>query len=111
MGAFAKHMWGDLARVRFRPYKYPYNEPSARVDVSCFRCGGAGCPVCGGEGWIEILGCGMIHPNVLSMSGIDPEVYSGFGFGLDVERITMLKMEIDDIRLLYENDESFLAQF
>jgi len=111
MSAFARHMWGDLTRVRFRPYKYPYNEPSARVDVSCFRCGGAGCPVCGGAGWIEILGCGMIHPRVLSMSGIDPDVYSGFGFGLDVERITMLKMEIDDIRLLYENDESFLSQF
>ena len=111
MSAFARHMWGDLTRVRFRPYKYPYNEPSARMDVSCFHCGGTGCPVCGGAGWIEVLGCGMIHPNVLSMSGIDPEIYSGFGFGLDVERITMLKMEIDDIRLLYENDESFLGQF
>ena len=111
MSAFARHMWGDLTRVRFRPYKYPYNEPSARMDVSCFHCGGSGCPVCGGEGWIEVLGCGLIHPNVLSMSGIDPEVYSGFGFGIDIERITMLKMEIDDIRLLYENDESFLAQF
>ncbi len=111
MASFARHMWGDLARVKFRPYKYPYNEPSAKMDVSCFHCGGKGCPVCDGAGWIEVLGCGMIHPKVLAMSGIDPDVYSGFGFGLDVERITMLKMQISDIRLLYENDESFLAQF
>ncbi len=111
MATFAAQILGEETRVKFRPHKFPYNEPSAKMDVSCFHCGGKGCPVCGGEGWIEILGCGMIHPRVLSMSGIDPDVYSGFGFGLDAERITMLKMEIDDMRLLYENDESFLAQF
>ncbi|MCD8053642.1 MAG: phenylalanine--tRNA ligase subunit alpha [Lachnospiraceae bacterium] len=110
MAVFARNMLGST-RVKFRPYKYPYNEPSAKMDVACFHCGGRGCPVCGGEGWVEILGCGMIHPKVLSMSGIDPDIYSGFGFGLDVEQIAMLKWGIDDMRLLYENDESFLAQF
>ena len=114
MVTLVQHLFNDETRVKFRPYKYPFNEPSAKMDVSCFRCGekhDENCPICGGQGWIEILGCGMIHPKVLSMSGIDPEIYSGFGFGLDVERIAMLKMEIDDMRLLYENDESFLSQF
>ena len=114
MVTLVQHLFDDSTRIKFRPYKYPYNEPSAKMDVSCFRCRDTHddqCPICGGQGWIEILGCGMIHPKVLSMSGIDPDIYSGFGFGLDVERIAMLKMEIDDMRLLYENDESFLGQF
>ena len=88
-----------------------FTEPSAEVDVSCFKCGGKGCSMCKGEGWIEILGSGMVHPNVLRNCGIDPEVYSGFAFGMGVERLAMLKYEIDDIRLLVENDIRFLEQF
>ncbi len=108
---FAKKMFGDDTKVRFRPHHFPFTEPSAEVDVSCFACGGKGCRLCKGEGWIEILGAGMVHPNVLRICGIDPEEYSGFAFGMGIERVTMLKYHIDDIRHLYENDIRFLAQF
>ncbi len=108
---FAKTMFGEETKIRFRPHHFPFTEPSAEVDVSCFVCGGKGCRLCKGEGWIEILGAGMVHPNVLRMCGIDPEVYSGFAFGMGVERIAMLKYRIDDMRLLYENDVRFLNQF
>ena len=108
---FAKTLFGEEARLRVRPHHFPFTEPSAEVDVSCFVCGGKGCRVCKNEGWIEILGAGMVHPNVLSNCGIDPEVYSGFAFGLGVERIAMKKYGIDDMRLLYDNDIRFLEQF
>lgn len=108
---FVKKLFGEDTRVKFRPHHFPFTEPSAEMDVSCFKCGGKGCRFCKGEGWIEILGCGMIHPRVLQMSGIDPEEYSGFAFGIGLERITLLKYEIDDMRLLYENDYRFLQQF
>ena len=108
---FAQTMFGADTRIRFRPHHFPFTEPSAEVDVSCFACGGKGCRLCKGEGWIEILGAGMVHPNVLRMCGIDPEVYSGFAFGLGIERIVMLKYHIDDMRHLYENDVRFLHQF
>ncbi|MBP5244857.1 MAG: phenylalanine--tRNA ligase subunit alpha [Clostridia bacterium] len=108
---FAKAMFGDKTKIRFRPHHFPFTEPSCEVDVSCFVCGGKGCSVCKGEGWIEILGAGMVHPNVLRMSGIDPEVYSGFAFGMGIERIVMTKYGISDMRLLYENDTRFLSQF
>ena len=108
---FAKKMFGEETKVRFRPHHFPFTEPSAEVDVSCFACGGKGCRLCKGEGWIEILGAGMVHPFVLSNCGIDPEEYSGFAFGLGLERIAMKKYGIDDIRLFYENDERFLEQF
>ncbi len=109
--SFAKTMFGENTKIRFRPHHFPFTEPSAEVDVSCFVCGGEGCRLCKGEGWIEILGAGMVHPNVLRECGIDPEVYSGFAFGLGVERIVMLKYHIDDMRHLYENDVRFLHQF
>ncbi|MBQ2734678.1 MAG: phenylalanine--tRNA ligase subunit alpha [Clostridia bacterium] len=108
---FAKKLFGENTKIRFRPHHFPFTEPSAEVDVSCFVCGGKGCRLCKGEGWIEILGAGMVHPFVLSNCGIDPEEYSGFAFGLGVERVTMTKYGIDDIRLFYENDERFLEQF
>ena len=108
---FAKKMFGEDTRIRFRPHHFPFTEPSAEVDVSCFVCGGKGCSLCKGEGWIEILGAGMVHPNVLRGCGIDPDVYSGFAFGLGIERIVMRKYNIDDMRLLYENDVRFLKQF
>ena len=108
---FAKETFGEDTRIRFRPHHFPFTEPSAEVDVSCFACGGKGCRICKGEGWIEILGAGMVHPNVLRNCGIDPEVYSGFAFGFGIERIAMLKYHIDDMRLLYENDVRFLSQF
>ena len=108
---FAKAQFGEQTRCRFRPHHFPFTEPSAEVDVSCFACGGKGCRLCKGEGWIEILGAGMVHPNVLSMCGIDPEEYSGFAFGMGIERIAMLKYHVDDIRLFYENDVRFLEQF
>ena len=108
---FARKMFGDATQIRFRPHHFPFTEPSAEVDVSCFVCGGKGCRVCKGEGWIEILGAGMVHPFVLSNCGIDPEVYSGFAFGMGLERVTMTRYGIDDIRLFYENDERFLKQF
>lgn len=108
---FAKELYGPETKVKFRPHHFPFTEPSAEMDVSCFKCGGKGCRFCKGGGWIEILGCGMVHPKVLRMSGIDPEVYSGFAFGMGLERISLLKYEIDDMRLLYENDVRFLKQF
>ena len=111
LAEFARKLFGEDTRVKFRPHHFPFTEPSAEMDVSCFKCGGKGCRFCRGEGWIEILGCGMVHPKVLKMSGIDPEKYSGFAFGIGLERITLLKYEIDDMRLLYENDLRFLNQF
>ncbi|MBQ3483032.1 MAG: phenylalanine--tRNA ligase subunit alpha [Clostridia bacterium] len=108
---FARKMFGERTQIRFRPHHFPFTEPSAEVDVSCFVCGGKGCRVCKGEGWIEILGAGMVHPFVLSNCGIDPTVYSGFAFGMGLERVTMTRYGIDDIRLFYENDERFLKQF
>lgn len=111
LAEFAKQVFGEDTRVKFRPHHFPFTEPSAEMDVSCFKCGGKGCRFCKGEGWIEILGCGMVHPHVLEMSGIDPEEYVGFAFGVGLERIALLKYEIDDMRLLYENDTRFLKQF
>ena len=108
---FAKELFGPETKVKFRPHHFPFTEPSAEVDVTCFKCGGKGCRFCKGEGWIEILGCGMVHPHVLEMSGIDPKEYTGFAFGVGLERIALLKYEIDDMRLLYENDDRFLKQF
>ena len=111
LDSFAKQMFGSSVRTKFRPHHFPFTEPSAEMDVSCFKCGGKGCRVCKGSGWIEILGCGMVHPNVLKVGGIDTEKYTGFAFGMGVERIAMLKYGIDDIRLLYENDMRFINQF
>lgn len=111
LDSFAKKMFGPETRTKFRPHHFPFTEPSAEMDVSCFKCGGRGCRVCKGSGWIEILGCGMVHPSVLKVGGIDTEKYTGFAFGLGVERVAMLKHEIDDIRLLYENDMRFIEQF
>ena len=108
---FAKTLFGNNTKLRFRPHHFPFTEPSAEVDVSCFVCGGEGCRVCKNEGWIEILGAGMVHPFVLSNCGIDPNEYSGFAFGMGVERIAMKYYGIDDMRLLYENDTRFLEQF
>ncbi len=111
LAEFAKEMFGETTRVRFRPHHFPFTEPSAEMDVSCFKCGGSGCRFCKGEGWIEILGCGMVHPRVLEMRDIDSDKYQGFAFGIGLERIALLKYEIDDMRLLYENDVRFLSQF
>ena len=118
---FAKKLFGEETKTRFRPHHFPFTEPSAEMDVSCFKCGGMdvscfkcggkGCSFCKGEGWIEILGCGMVHPHVLEICGIDPKEYSGFAFGVGLERIALLNYEIDDMRLLYENDVRFLKQF
>ena len=111
LNRFAKLMFGEFAKTKLRPHHFPFTEPSAEVDLSCFKCGGEGCSVCKGSGWIEILGCGMVHPNVLKEGNIDPEKYTGFAFGMGVERIAMLKYEIDDIRLFYENDMRFIEEF
>ncbi|SFH58698.1 phenylalanyl-tRNA synthetase, alpha subunit [Tindallia magadiensis] len=108
---FAKHLFGEHTRTKFRPHYFPFTEPSAEVDVTCFKCQGKGCPMCKGSGWIEMLGSGMVHPNVLKNCGIDPEKYSGWAFGMGIDRIAMQKYGIDDIRLLYENDIRFLNQF
>lgn len=108
---FAKKCLGENTKIRFRPHHFPFTEPSAEADVSCFVCGGKGCRVCKQEGWIELLGCGMVHPNVLKNCGINPEEYSGFAFGFGVERIAMAKFGIEDMRLLFENDVRFLKQF
>ena len=108
---FVKRMYGEDSVVRFRPHHFPFTEPSAEVDVQCFNCHGEGCRLCKGEGWIEILGCGMVHPKVLSNCRIDPEVYSGFALGMGLERVVMRKYNIDDLRLFYENDVRFLKQF
>nr|WP_330366764.1 phenylalanine--tRNA ligase subunit alpha [Enterocloster clostridioformis] len=111
LAEFARELFGPETKVKFRPHHFPFTEPSAEVDVTCFKCGGSGCRFCKGSGWIEILGCGMVHPHVLEMCGIDPDEYSGFAFGVGLERIALLKYEIDDMRLLYENDIRFLKQF
>lgn len=111
LDTFVKKLFGEHTKTKFRPHNFPFTEPSAEVDVTCFKCQGEGCPMCKYEGWIEILGAGMVHPNVLRNCGIDPEVYSGFAFGMGIDRIAMLKYEIDDIRLLFENDMRFLDQF
>ncbi len=110
LAEFARELFGEDTKVKFRPHHFPFTEPSAEVDVSCFKCGGKGCRFCKGSGWIEILGCGMVHPHVLEMCGIDPDEYTGFAFGVGLERIALLKYEIDDMRLLYENDIRFLKQ-
>ena len=108
---FAKKMYGENSKFRFRPSFFPFTEPSAELDMSCFLCGGKGCKICKHTGWLEILGCGMVHPNVLKAGGIDPEEYSGFAFGFGIERVALLRTGIDDIRLLYENDIRVLEQF
>ncbi|MHC1682324.1 MAG: phenylalanine--tRNA ligase subunit alpha [Clostridiaceae bacterium] len=108
---FVKRMFGDKMKTKFRPHHFPFTEPSAEMDATCFVCNGEGCRVCKGEGWIEILGCGMVHPQVLKNCGIDPEEYSGFAFGFGLDRMVMQKYGIDDIRLLYESDMRFLKQF
>jgi phenylalanyl-tRNA synthetase alpha chain len=108
---FAKEMFGEHTKIRMRPSYFPFTEPSAEVDVSCTLCNGKGCNVCKGTGWLEILGCGMVDPNVFIAAGIDPEIYSGFAFGMGIERITMLKYGIKDLRLFFENDLRFLEQF
>lgn len=108
---FAKELFGDKVKVRFRPHFFPFTEPSAEMDVSCVACGGEGCRICKGSGWIEILGCGMVHPKVLKMAGIDPDIYTGFAFGMGLERLAMSKYGIKDLRLFVENDVRFLDQF
>lgn len=108
---FAREIYGPDTKVKFRPSFFPFTEPSVEVDVTCSECGGKGCRVCKGSGWIEILGAGMVHPNVLRMCGIDPEVYSGFAFGIGLDRLTTTRYKISDIRLLFENDKRFLEQF
>lgn len=111
LSVFAKELFGEDTKVRFRPHHFPFTEPSAEMDASCFACGGKGCRVCKNSGWIEVLGCGMVHPKVLEMAGIDPKEYSGFAFGMGLERVTMQKYAITDLRLLFENDVKFLEQF
>lgn len=109
--AFVKQLYGQESVVRFRPHHFPFTEPSAELDIMCFNCGGEGCRLCKNEGWIELLGCGMVNPKVLSICGIDPEIYSGFAFGMGLERIVMRRYGIDDLRLFFENDIKFLSQF
>jgi phenylalanyl-tRNA synthetase alpha chain len=109
--SFAKQMYGENSKFKFRPSYFPFTEPSAEVDITCYLCSGKGCRVCKHSGWLEICGCGMVHPNVLKNCGIDPEIYSGFAFGFGIERVTMLATGIDDIRALYENDMRILKQF
>lgn len=108
---FVKEMFGQDVKIRFRPSYFPFTEPSAEMDISCLICGGEGCNVCKHTGWVEILGCGMVHPNVLTNCGIDPNKYTGFAFGMGIERITMLKYQVKDLRLFSENDQRFLQQF
>ncbi len=108
---FAKRLFGESTRIRLRPHHFPFTEPSCEVDVSCWNCGGKGCRTCKGEGWIEVLGAGMVHSKVLQGCGIDPEIYSGFAFGIGMERTAMARFGIDDIRNLFENDMRFLKQF
>ncbi len=111
LAVFAKALFGNDTLTRFRPHNFPFTEPSAEVDVSCFACGGKGCRLCKGEGWIEILGAGMVHPNVLKNCDIDPDVYSGFAFGMGIERVAMLRNNVNNMRVIYENDLRFLKQF
>lgn len=108
---FAKSFFGEGIKTRFRPHHFPFTEPSAEMDVSCFKCGGKGCRFCKNEGWIEILGCGMVNPRVYELCGLDKDKCQGFAFGMGIERLALLKYEIDDMRLLYENDVRFLNQF
>lgn len=108
---YAKHMFGPETKIRLRPHHFPFTEPSAEVDVSCWTCGGTGCRMCKGEGWIEVLGCGMVHPDVLRRCGIDPEIYSGFAFGIGIERTAMARFGVTDMRQFFEGDTRFLAQF
>lgn len=111
LDTFAKRLYGEDTVTRFRPHHFPFTEPSAEMDIMCFSCHGEGCRLCKGEGWIELLGCGMIHPKVLQNGGIDPEEYSGFALGMGLDRVTMRRYNIDDLRLLFENDLRFLGQF
>ena len=111
LDVFVKKLFGERTQTKFRPHYFPFTEPSMEVDATCVTCGGEGCRICSHTGWIEILGAGMVHPNVLRYGGIDPKSYSGFAFGLGLDRIANLKYGIDDIRLLYENDMRFLRQF
>ena len=111
LNAVAEKLFGEGTVTRFRPHHFPFTEPSCEMDIQCHKCGGAGCPTCKGEGWIELLGAGMVHPRVLEMSGIDPEVYSGWAFGMGLERTALRRFRIDDLRLIFENDVRFLEQF
>ena len=111
LNAVMEQLSGAGTKTRFRPHHFPFTEPSCEMDVQCHKCGGVGCPTCKGEGWIEVLGAGMIHPKVLEMSGIDPEVYSGWAFGMGLERMAMRRFKIADLRLIFENDVRFLEQF
>ena len=111
LDVFAKMLYGEKTKTKFRPHNFPFTEPSAEMDCTCSACGGKGCRICKNTGWIEILGAGMVHPNVLANCGIDPEVYSGFAFGMGLDRIALLKYDISDLRLMFENDKRFLAQF
>ena len=111
LNTLAEQLFGEGTKTRFRPHHFPFTEPSCEMDVQCHKCNGAGCPTCKGEGWIELLGAGMVHPRVLEMSGIDPEVYSGWAFGFGLERMALRRFKIDDMRLIFENDTRFLEQF
>ena len=111
LNTVVKKLYGEHTVTRFRPHHFPFTEPSCEMDVQCHKCGGAGCPTCKGEGWIEMLGAGMVHPKVLQMAGIDPEVYSGWAFGIGLERTAMRRFKIADLRLIFENDIRFLEQF
>ena len=111
LNAVMEQLYGPGTKTRFRPHHFPFTEPSCEVDVQCFKCHGEGCPTCKGEGWIELLGAGMVHPKVLEMSGIDPEEYSGWAFGMGLERMAMRRFKISDLRLIFENDIRFLQQF
>lgn len=111
LDALVKELYGSKVATRFRPHHFPFTEPSCEVDVQCFECGGTGCRVCKGEGWIELLGSGMVHPKVLQYCGIDPDVYTGFAFGIGLERMTLQRFGISDMRLIFENDIRFLSQF
>ncbi|MCI9316462.1 MAG: phenylalanine--tRNA ligase subunit alpha, partial [Oscillospiraceae bacterium] len=111
LNTVVEDLYGVGTRTRFRPHHFPFTEPSCEMDVQCHKCGGAGCPTCKGEGWIELLGAGMIHPRVLEMSGIDPEVYTGWAFGIGLERMALRRFKIADMRLIFENDMRFLEQF
>jgi phenylalanyl-tRNA synthetase alpha chain len=111
LAVFARELFGETTRIRFRPHYFPFTEPSAELDISCLVCGGKGCRLCKHSGWLEILGCGMVHPNVFEQVGYDPRSVTGYAFGMGVERVAMLKYGIGDMRLLYENDMRFLSQF
>ena len=111
LNAVIRKIYGPNTKTRFRPHHFPFTEPSCEMDVQCHKCGGKGCPTCKGEGWIEVLGAGMVHPKVLRNCGVDPEVYSGFAFGFGLERLAMGQFKISDLRLIFENDTRFLEQF